>query len=42
VHPELVYKSGVTAQRVTVPEDVLARCREIGATLAAAVAAGIY
>jgi hypothetical protein len=25
-----------------VPDDVLARCREIGATLAAAVAAGIY
>lgn len=42
VHPELVFKSGVTAQRIVVPDDVLARCREIGATLAAAVAAGIY
>ena len=42
VHPELIFKSGVTAQRIVVPDDVLARCREIGATLAAAVAAGIY
>jgi multimeric flavodoxin WrbA len=42
VIPELVFKSGVTAQRVIVPDDVLGRCREIGATLAAAVAAGIY
>ena len=42
VHPELIFRSGITAQRVTVPDDVLARCREIGATLAAAVAAGIY
>jgi hypothetical protein len=42
VHPELIFRSGVTAQRVIVPDDVLAQCREIGATLAAAVAAGIY
>jgi len=42
VIPELVFKSGVTAQRVIEPDDVLGRCREIGATLAAAVAAGIY
>ena len=42
VHPELIYKSGLTAQRVVVPDDVLAQCREIGATLAAGVAAGIY
>jgi multimeric flavodoxin WrbA len=42
VIPELVFKSGVTAQRVIVPDDVLGRCREIGVTLAAAVAAGIY
>jgi len=40
--PELIYKSGTTAQRVVVPDEVLARCREIGATLAAGVAAGIY
>ena len=42
VHPGLIYKSGITAQRVTVPDDVLSQCREIGATLAAGVAAGIY
>jgi len=42
VHPGLIYKSGVTAQRVVVPDDVLAQCREIGATLAAGVAAGVY
>ena len=42
VHPGLTYKSGVTAQRVVVPDDVLAQCREIGATVAAGVAAGIY
>jgi len=42
VHPGLIYKSGVTAQRVIVPEDILAQCREIGATLAAGVAAGVY
>ena len=42
VHPGLIHKSGVTAQSVIVPDDVLAQCREIGATLAAGVAAGIY
>jgi multimeric flavodoxin WrbA len=42
VHPGLIHKSGVTAQPVTVPDDVLAQCREIGATLAAGIAAGIY
>ena len=42
VHPGLIHKSGVTAQRVIVPDDVLAQCREIGATLAAGLAAGIY
>ena len=41
-HPGLIHKSGVTARSVIVPEDVLAQCREIGATLAAGVAAGIY
>ncbi len=42
VHPGLIHKSGVTAQPTAVPDDVLARCREIGATLAAGVSAGIY
>ena len=42
VHPGLIHKSGVTAQPVIVPDEVLARCREIGATLAAGLAAGIY
>ena len=42
VHPGLIHKSGVTARPVIVPDDVLAQCREIGATLAAGVAAGIY
>ena len=32
VHPGLIYKSGVTAQTVIVPDDILAQCREIGAT----------
>jgi multimeric flavodoxin WrbA len=42
VHPGLIHKSGVTSQPVIVPDDILAQCREIGATLAAGVAAGIY
>lgn len=42
VHPGLIYKSGVTAQSQLVPADVLARCAEIGATLAAGLSAGIY
>jgi multimeric flavodoxin WrbA len=42
VHPGLIHKSGLTAQPVTIPADVLARCHEIGATLAAGLAAGIY
>jgi len=42
VHPGLIHKSGVTGKSVIVPDDVLAQCREIGATLAAGVAAGIY
>lgn len=42
VHTELIYKSGITAQRVIVPDDVLSQCREIGATIAAGVAARIY
>ena len=42
VHPGLIHKSGVTAQPVRVPDEVLAQCSEIGATLAAGIAAGIY
>src|SRR4051794_17714861 len=42
VHPGLVYRSGVVARAQTVPEATLATCREIGATLAAGMAAGIY
>ncbi|MEO8304867.1 MAG: flavodoxin [Betaproteobacteria bacterium] len=42
VHPGLIYKSGVTAHAQAVPADALASCREIGATLAAGISAGIY
>ena len=42
VLPGIVHRSGVTAQAHVVPADVLARCAELGATLAAGVAAGIY
>jgi multimeric flavodoxin WrbA len=41
-HPGLVHKTGRTAQAATIPEDVLACCRDIGATLAAGIATGIY
>jgi NAD(P)H-dependent FMN reductase len=42
VLPGVVYRSGVTAQAQVVPADVLAQCADLGATLAAGVAAGIY
>jgi NAD(P)H-dependent FMN reductase len=42
VHPGLIYKSGLTAQPQAIPAEVLAQCREIGATLAAGVSAGIF
>ena len=42
VLPELIYKSGITAQRVIVPDEVLVQCREMGATVAAGVVTGIY
>jgi len=32
----------VTAQPVIIPDEVLGQCSEIGATLAAGIAAGIY
>ena len=42
VLPGVSYKSGITAQAHVVPEDVLAQCAELGATLAAGISAGIY
>lgn len=42
VLPGVVYRSGVTAQAQTVPADALAQCAELGATLAAGLAAGIF
>ena len=42
VHPGLIHKSGYTARPVVIPDEVLARCREIGATLAAGLAAGVH
>ena len=42
VLPGIIWKSGVTARPQTVPADVLAQCRELGATLAAGLAAGIF
>ena len=42
VLPGIVWKSGVTAKPQAVPQDVLAQCRELGATLAAGISAGIY
>jgi len=42
VLPGLVHKGGMTARPQIIPVEMLARCREIGATLAAGVSAGIY
>ena len=42
VHPGLVYKSGITAQPHVVPDNILLQCAELGGTLAAGIAAGIY
>lgn len=42
VHPGTIYRSGLTAQAHTVPEATLAACEEIGGTLAAGLAAGIF
>jgi NAD(P)H-dependent FMN reductase len=42
VLPGLVYRSGITAQAVEIPAATLAQCRELGATLAAGIAAGVY
>jgi multimeric flavodoxin WrbA len=42
VLPGLIHKSGITAKPQAVPRDVLDACREIGATLAAGMAAGVF
>jgi NAD(P)H-dependent FMN reductase len=42
VLPGIVWKSGVTAKPQVVNAEVLAQCRELGATLAAGLAAGVY
>ncbi len=42
VHPGLIHKSGVTARSSTIPADVLVQCGQVGATLAAGIAAGIF
>ena len=42
VHPGTIYKSGLTAQPHIVPDATLAICSEIGATLAAGLAAGLW
>jgi multimeric flavodoxin WrbA len=42
VHPGLVCKSGLVAQPHTVPAATLAACAELGGTLAAGIAAGIF
>lgn len=42
VLPGIVHKSGVTAKPQVVARDVLDACRELGATFAAGMAAGIF
>jgi NAD(P)H-dependent FMN reductase len=42
VLPGVTYRSGRIAQPHALPEPVRAECRELGATLAAGLAAGIY
>ena len=42
VLPGIIWKSGVTARPQRVPPEILAQCREIGATLAAGLEAGIF
>ena len=42
VLPGIVYRSGLTAQPQVIPPEMLAQCVELGATLAAGLAAGIY
>jgi NAD(P)H-dependent FMN reductase len=42
VLPGIIYKSGLTAQRHVVPPSILAWCRELGGTLAAGLAIGMF
>ena len=42
VHPGTIYRSGLTAQTHQVPDAALATCAEIGGTLAAGLAAGVF
>jgi hypothetical protein len=42
VHPGFIYRSGLLAQRHEVPSSALAQVRELGATLAAGIDAGLY
>ncbi|CAG0983547.1 NAD(P)H dehydrogenase (quinone) [Burkholderiales bacterium] len=42
VHPGFIYRSGVVAQRHEVPASALAQARDLGATLAAGLDAGLY
>jgi NAD(P)H-dependent FMN reductase len=42
VHPGVIYASGITARPVTVPAEIRAQCAELGATLAAGLATGIF
>ncbi len=42
VLPGIIHRSGVTAQPILIPAEVLDACRNLGATLAAGLAAGVY
>lgn len=42
VHPGFIYRSGLVAQRHAVPASALAHARELGATIAAGIEAGLY
>lgn len=42
VHPGVLWQGGRTDASQVVPDDVLAACRDLGATLAAGLAAGLW
>ena len=42
VHPGLVHLSGEVARAQRVPEPMLAQCRDLGATMAAGLSAGLW
>jgi len=42
VHPGYIHRSGIVAAPCAVPDAALAACRELGATLAAGLAEGIW